>query len=393
MVSRLVGLDPYGRRTLYFEHGRRLVDVDCVVSCTGYLYHQPFLRRSTWAEAPLFPEGPALDDLHEHVLYASNPSIAFVGLVKGGVPTFLLVQAQAALVSRVWTARRQQGPGRRCQRLDDALTTDELVGHPPLFLGGNVTRNNNNNTRDKDSYKELVCHELPYPKFMDYLLRLERTCREVDGKLKASMNRRDHRQNLPFCWTLDQEWVLQHRREIRTQFSSFNDQTRRGITSLQQLYRAPTEAWQALWMKQYEGVLPFLILCAGYFESPAARALPDLPRTTLRLDRDPAATLTYFSPAYLRTTSTVFYDCWRGLGCEKSRATLLSGARYLLEQCYRDIQECIKRIEMHRTQSGWDRPGLRDGIWELDALCKDLVAQRDDLMPLHQQLFKTGPFR
>lgn len=85
------------------------------------------------------------DNLYEHMIFKDNPSLAFVGLIKGGAPTFLLVQAQAAVLSQFWADRLSVKPTAAIQ----IVTSD-----------------------DGDVDNVEARHEFPFPKCMDYLLRL-----------------------------------------------------------------------------------------------------------------------------------------------------------------------------------------------------------------------------
>lgn len=322
-MPRLVHLDPSQKR-LYFEDGEQVAGVDRVIFCTGYSYSQPFIRAERMGSyEPLFPDGPVIPDLHEHVIYIHRPTLAFIGLVKGAVPTFLIVQAQAAFLSRVWAGRDP--------RLSISLTDGVLLLGVP----------------SEDAHKELVCHELPHPKFMDYLLGLELTCLEADGPSTFG-------QNMPCQWTLEHEWVLQNRREIRTKFFSFSPQERQGISSLQQLFSAPGE-WQLLQTVRFDGILPFAILHAGYFSRRAQQRPAELPRKSLQFE-DPPDVFLYINPGFLvaMATRSFWVDHWQKLRTVKSRSTFMAGARRLVRLCRDDIEEAIQRIEKRME---WSRPG------------------------------------
>lgn len=350
-MPRLVYLDPSQRR-LHFEHGQQLAGIDHVIFCTGYSYSQPFIRANARSNQPLFPDGPVIRNLHEHVIYVNLPTLAFIGLIKGGVPTFLIVQAQAAFLSRVWAGRDP--------RLS-ILLTDGLVGLP-----------------SEDEHKEIVRHELPHPKFMDYLLRLELTCLEADS-------RTTYPQNLPFRWTVDHEWILQNRRGIRAKFFSFDPQEHQGISSLRQLFHAPGD-WLGLHTTRFEGVLPFVILHAGYFPLRIQKSA-GLPLVTEQL-QDPPANLTYIDPEFLVTMGLFLKDYWQKLRNPKSRSIFVFRAKLLVKLCRDGIQDAMAQIE---ARIAWSRPGCAMGFAQcsqddLSGLLNHLTIQKQTLMVLYEKL-------
>lgn len=410
-MPRLAGLEPRGgpngRGRLVLEQKQQLTRgvVDHVIFCTGYTYHHPFLSRGAADyDEPLLPGGHAIRDLHEHVVYAPNPSLAFVGLVKGGVPTFALVQAQAAFLARVWAGR---DPRLVQSQRAAALLTDGLLSNSIPW----------NNPPSEAEYREIVCHEMPYPKFMDYLLRLERTCLEADGavgsakpKVKgAALYHYTYGYNEPFRWTVDHEWVLQHRREIRTKFLSLGERERRKIISVEQLYPQSLSTSRSLTGRiRFEGVLQFLVLRAGYFEFPDKEE-PELPQVTrevfLREGLAPL-TLTYIDPAYLGTMDTFLRRAWRGLRSCQSRAMLVAGAKYLLELCLLSLWNCKQRVE------AWRKMEFKAKMWpegpagstsssssqddevvaKLDAVLQRLTGQWVAVRPLYELVRRTTLF-
>lgn len=163
-------------RRVTFTDGQSIV-VQRIIFCTGYQYHQPFIKKTSTTDEPLFPTGLSIDHLHEHIIYIKQPTLAFVGIVKGAVPTFLVVQAQAAFVARFFA--------------------DHVRALRP---------------REEDAQ-----HRLPYPLFMDYLLRLESLCDRAD---KGRLWRVTPVNNPIFRWTLELDLVRTKRGEIRGAFLS-----------------------------------------------------------------------------------------------------------------------------------------------------------------------------
>lgn len=215
-------------RQVIFEDGSKLWRVDHIIFCTGYKFSQPFTKAGHRARLPLFPDGPTIDNLYEHMVYKDNPSLAFVGMVQGGAPTFLIVQAQAALLSRLWA-------GRLSMKKQTASKTGTEADH---------------NAR----------HLLPYSQFMDYLLRLEKMCKGADQQ-RPKIGDADE-SNPPFKWTLELDWIRQNRREIREAFMKHPKDEQKTITSLEQLgfdvKISPSSA-------NIDLVIPFLILHTAHF--------------------------------------------------------------------------------------------------------------------------------
>lgn len=208
------------QRKVRFSNGLLISEVDHIIFCTGYQYHQPFIKKSRYSDEPLFPSGTDIEGLHEHVIYEKNTSLAFIGMVRDAVPTFLVVQAQAAFVSRVFSGRLQ------CSR------------------------------RQKESSR----HRLPYPLFMDYLLRLERLCEESDRGQKWRMTRFF---NPVFRWTWELDLIRTKRREIREAFLAQQTLSRRIWSSTDTIHEYHCK-YLSLSPANIRALVPFLILSCGY---------------------------------------------------------------------------------------------------------------------------------
>lgn len=176
-----MGVSRFGpaQRWVTFADEQTIFGVDHVIFCTGYQYHQPFIKKNSNTDEPLFPSGPTIERLHEHIIYIEQPTLAFLGMVKDAVPTFLRVPAQAAFVSRFFF---------------DHITVLSLT------------------PRNEDPW-----HRLPYPMFMDYLFRLESLCKKDDRH--RQLHDTSHN-NLVFRWTLELVLVMKKRRKIREAFMS-----------------------------------------------------------------------------------------------------------------------------------------------------------------------------
>jgi cation diffusion facilitator CzcD-associated flavoprotein CzcO len=88
-------------RTVLFSNGDIESDIDHVVFCTGYFYSFPFLRSLS---PPVVTDGASALNLYQHMLYAPDPSISFLGIPQRVVP-FPFVEAQMAYLARVWAGR------------------------------------------------------------------------------------------------------------------------------------------------------------------------------------------------------------------------------------------------------------------------------------------------
>ncbi|RYP42386.1 hypothetical protein DL767_000308 [Monosporascus sp. MG133] len=111
------------------EEGRVETGIDRVLFCTGYLYTFPFLRslmmgdgdgdsqhpRQQQEEQPLVTDGRRVHGLARHLLHAAHPTLAFPGLPIKVIP-FPLVEAQMAVVARLWSNRLPRPPRAELER-------------------------------------------------------------------------------------------------------------------------------------------------------------------------------------------------------------------------------------------------------------------------------------
>ncbi|KAG8168800.1 hypothetical protein KVR01_001549 [Diaporthe batatas] len=208
------------KRSVTFTDGQSVV-FQRIIFCTGYQYHQPFIKKNSTADLPLFPSGLSIDHLHEHTIYVEQPTLAFLGIVRGAVPTFLVVQAQAAFVAR------------------------SFAGHLRV-----LTRPRSEDTQ----------HKLPYPLFMDYLLRLGSLCDRAD---KGRLWRVTPGNNPILRWTLELDLVRTKRGEIRGAFISHNDQMA-GVWSATDTLHEYHGRFLTGSHQNIVALVPFLILNYGY---------------------------------------------------------------------------------------------------------------------------------
>lgn len=218
-------LDTMNRRVA-FDGGQYFDGVDHIIFCTGYEYTQPFIRASRDTDEPLFPDGQTIENLYDHVLYTPNATLAFIGMVKGAAPTFLIVQAQAAFVARVFSQ------GAFITRLPPAARIRQM------------------------GYQEDdPLHALAYPKFVDYCLRLEGLCR-----------RSGHNQDLLFRWTPELEMVFQNRREIRGAFLKHLEKQHRAVSNLGDIGIHFDNISCSSTLKLLRRLVPYMILYCGNME-------------------------------------------------------------------------------------------------------------------------------
>ncbi|KFY09085.1 hypothetical protein V492_05644 [Pseudogymnoascus sp. VKM F-4246] len=88
-----------GRRTIIFEDGTRLDNVDNIILGTGYSWTLPFL--------PDFPiRNNRLPGLYLHVFQRQDPTLVFIGAIAAGF-TFKVFEWQAVLAARYFAGRVQ----------------------------------------------------------------------------------------------------------------------------------------------------------------------------------------------------------------------------------------------------------------------------------------------
>lgn len=88
-------------RCVTFADGTVENEVDVILYCTGYFYSFPFLKD---IKPPLITTGERVENLYQHMLYRSHPTLAFPVLNQKIIP-FPLAEAQAAVIARVWSGR------------------------------------------------------------------------------------------------------------------------------------------------------------------------------------------------------------------------------------------------------------------------------------------------
>ncbi|KAI3334394.1 hypothetical protein F4824DRAFT_490361 [Ustulina deusta] len=88
------------------ENTERILDVDAILFCTGYLYTFPFISASSLPSStpPLITDGRRVHGLARHFLHTFHPTLVFPALPIKVIP-FPLAEAQAAVFSRLWSNR------------------------------------------------------------------------------------------------------------------------------------------------------------------------------------------------------------------------------------------------------------------------------------------------
>lgn len=186
--------------------------VDAVVFCTGYLYSFPFLQGLE--PTVLAPDGSYTDHLWEHVLYSSDPSLAFLVIPKRIVP-FPLAEAQMAVVARMW-AGRLPVPTKEDM---DAWVERRVRDTPPGAR-----------------------HTLSYPEDVNYINRLFKLSQEAVPNAELGLEN-NGAGKIPPYWDEEKSWVRSKIFPIKVASRELGDR-RKDYKTLKQL-GFDFEAWKA----------------------------------------------------------------------------------------------------------------------------------------------------
>lgn len=192
-VNKVVRLVP-NKQQVRFDGDKKARRVDRIIFCTGYLYSSNFLKEGKRSEKPLFPDGFCVNDLYQHIFW-KLPTLAFVGIPKS-CPTFIVSQAQSAVVARAFS-----------RRIDHLPTSEDMA----TWVEGMVKRSKK---RKRDETDRNKIHNLGYPGVRNYIDNLELWCLEEDEMAGEDAPEG----NEAFQWTDRMDWVLRNRREIRNAF-------------------------------------------------------------------------------------------------------------------------------------------------------------------------------
>ena len=98
-ISRIVSSKETGERTVFFEDGSKLENVEHVIFGTGYSWTLPFLP-----ELAGTIRNNRLPNLYQHVFWNEDPTLCFVGAIAAGF-TFKVFEWQAVLAARFLAGR------------------------------------------------------------------------------------------------------------------------------------------------------------------------------------------------------------------------------------------------------------------------------------------------
>lgn len=90
-------------RAIRYVDGRIEENIEFILFCTGYLYSYPFLST---LQPPIITDGFRVHNTFQHIFNSCHPTLAFLGLPMKVLP-LPVCEAQAAVMSRVWSGRLQ----------------------------------------------------------------------------------------------------------------------------------------------------------------------------------------------------------------------------------------------------------------------------------------------
>jgi hypothetical protein len=98
-ITQIISNRETNERTVYFEDGTKLENVDHIIFGTGYSWTLPFLP-----ELATTIRNNRLPNLYQHVFWREDPSLCFVGAIAAGF-TFKVFEWQAVLAARFLAGR------------------------------------------------------------------------------------------------------------------------------------------------------------------------------------------------------------------------------------------------------------------------------------------------
>jgi thioredoxin reductase len=201
-VTQITRVD-HARRSVTFEDGKKELDVDHLLFCTGYLYSMPFFSKSRPGSLDPYPitTGLRVEHTYKHLFYAPNPTLAFLTLNQKIIP-FPLAEAQSAVLARVWSGRLELPP--ELEMLAWEKSVIEEQGNGPRF------------------------HELKFPEDAEYINELYDwvASAEIRNDLESG-----GRGKLPKRWGKYEYWQRENFPAIRKAFVSRGEE-RKHITKL-----------------------------------------------------------------------------------------------------------------------------------------------------------------
>ncbi|KAI9880920.1 MAG: hypothetical protein M1830_009988 [Pleopsidium flavum] len=171
-------------RAVRFADGRIEQDIDVIVFCTGYLYSYPFLGS---LNPPIVSGGKRVQHVYRHIFYNDQPTLAFVGLPQKIIP-FIIAEAQAAVVSRVWSGRLDLPSQEEMYLWEDSIIAERGAGKG--------------------------FHTLMFPSDVDYLDDLRNWALEA-----RNMAETGGRGKLPLKWGDKERWARERFPAIKKAFA------------------------------------------------------------------------------------------------------------------------------------------------------------------------------
>ena len=129
-MFQFIAIQPkLNRDAIELADGERLTGVDQVLLCTGYQYQFPFLD-----EALITIDDNLVHGLHQHILLAKRPTLAFIGLPYLVIP-FPLFLIQSQWLNAVLTGQLQLPDPPQLIALSNAEVAQHLAkpGEPRHF--------------------------------------------------------------------------------------------------------------------------------------------------------------------------------------------------------------------------------------------------------------------
>lgn len=205
---RLPGIKAFdpGSQKVEFEGEHIEVGIDKTIICTGYDYSFPFLTRNQNDRSLLFPNGPRVKGLYDHMFYIRNPGLAFVGVPKMAA-SFLLPEAQSAMIARYFTGRIPL-PSKKDMNESEQ---DEVTRWQSAKLSGTAI--------------ERSFHDMPGGRDKQYIPRLNSKSIEADQRIGKP----------PPHWVLHMDWTRDNLAGIRNAFFALEEDKRQRINKVELL--------------------------------------------------------------------------------------------------------------------------------------------------------------
>jgi len=189
-------------RAVRFADGRVEQDIDAIVFCTGYLYSYPFLGS---LDPPIISDGKRVQHVYRHIFYNDRPTLAFVGLPQKIIP-FITSEAQAAVISRVWSGRLNLPSHEEMYLWEDSIIAERGAGKG--------------------------FHTLLFPLDVDYLDELRDWA--LEAKLIPNPDETGGRGKLPSRWGEKERWARERFPAIKKAFAQ-RGEGRHKVRSMEEL--------------------------------------------------------------------------------------------------------------------------------------------------------------